>query len=583
MKNKKRFIGILGLHFFCFGVLQAQENEKDDIGTQEVLVVKSYTPSLSDAFKINSTPQIPDSLKMPNKLLDFKIKSVPVVSTFVPNKATPLKLERRSTPSPYNTLFSSGFGNKNQLFFDVSSVIEWDRSQRFGIKLYRDGFGSDVTNSILRSNQSFTSYGVHHNLRSNSYNAHTLVQFNSQKNNYFGLYDREWDPLLIRTINPEISRNYFKIKTFWNWYDLAVRGIDFQANLTSDNFSTTEQKLALKTDFALDFGSSKITSELNLRGLKTSFEEAYFKDGIRDFSQGIGSFSALLENNKNNFKFKIGAGIAYVLGVEDYVNRLIYYPEVEMTYKNSSSVMIPFLEAKGGVKFNSYQKLALENPYLAPVSNLIPTLQKYNATVGVRSQLASVLNFDFGFVFDEVENFSFFERLPFDSQNKDQPYRLSNAFQSEYSDLSLYGVKAKFRIDLTKNNYLHFETSYRYYEVNDGQTLWNIPSLKMSWDGQFQLKDRLTFSFQGSLLGDRKVAFRPIFIYQQLETVQFQEERLPMFISSHFHLAYNLSNQFDLFIKTKLNSNGTHGRWYFFKEPPFIGLAGVTYKFDFQY
>jgi hypothetical protein len=420
-------------------------------------------------------------------------------------------------------------------------------------------------------------------LRSNSYNAHTLVQFNSQKNNYFGLYDQDWDPLLIRNINPEVNRNYFKIKTFWNWYDFAVRGIDFQANLTSDNFSTTEQKLALKTDFALNISSSKITSELKLKGLKTSFQESYFKDGIRDFSQGAGSFSAHLENNKSNFKFKIGAGIAYVLGVEDYQNRLIYYPEVEMTYKNSSSVMVPFLEAKGGVKLNSYQTLTLENPYLAPASNLTPTLQKYNAILGIRSQLSSVLNFDFGFVFDEVENFNFFERLPFDSQNNDQPYRLSNAFQSNATDLSLYGVKANFRIDLTKNNYLHFETSYRYYEVNDGQLLWNVPSLKMNWDGQFQLKDRFTFSFQGSLLGDRKAAFRPIFIDQKLETVQFQEERLPMFITTHFHLTYKLSDQFDLFIKTKINSNGTHGQWYFFKEPPFIGLAGVTYKFDFRY
>ena len=116
MKIKKAFIGFVGLQLFCLGVLDAQQNEKDDIGTQEVLVIKSYTPSLSDAFKINSTPQVPDSLNLPNKLLDFKIKSVPVVSTFVPNKATPLKLDRRSVPSPYTTLFSGGVGTKINCF-----------------------------------------------------------------------------------------------------------------------------------------------------------------------------------------------------------------------------------------------------------------------------------------------------------------------------------------------------------------------------------------------------------------------------------------------------------------------------------
>ena len=184
MKTKIAFIGALISCIFSPS-MYSQEEEKESIGTQEVLVVKSYTPSLSDAFKINSSPTSPDSLSTIDKVLEFKIKSIPVVSTFVPNKATPLKLKRRSSSTPYNSLFSGGFGVKNQLYFDVSSVIELDRAQRFGVKIYRDGFGADLPNTLLSSNQQYSRFGVHHNLRSNEYNANTLLQLTNTRHNYF--------------------------------------------------------------------------------------------------------------------------------------------------------------------------------------------------------------------------------------------------------------------------------------------------------------------------------------------------------------------------------------------------------------
>ena len=40
----------------------------------------------------------------------------------------------------------------------------------------------------------------------------------------------------------------------------------------------------------------------------------------------------------------------------------------------------------------------------------------------MRSRLASVLNFDFGLIFDEVENFNYYQRLPFDNENELESY-----------------------------------------------------------------------------------------------------------------------------------------------------------------
>ena len=577
--NKLRIYFVLGS--FWVGSIAAQENES--IGIQEVLVVKSYTPSLSDAFKIKSSPVFPDSLAIFNKNVEYVIKAVPVVSTFEPNKASPLKLQQRKSMTPYNTLFSGGLGNKNQLYFNVSSVIELDRTQRFGVLLYRDGFGRNVNNTLLNSNQNHSHFGLNHNFRSYDYNANTQLQYTTNNNNYFGLYNINWDDLIVGTINPEIKRNFFKFRTQWNWYDSVLRGITFQADLNSDNFNSTEQQLALESDFEVELGRGKIKVDVQIKGLNTGFDTSFFEKNIEEYTQGLGTLDLYWQNNRNALKFKIGAGATYVTGVDQISSPFMYYPKVELFYQKLGNSISPFLKAEGGVHLNAYKNLAESNPYLAPTTPLLPTFNQYNARLGIRSSLASVLNFEIGLWYDQIENFSYFERLPFDVQNQNLGYRFSNSFQSQYANTDLYGFNATIRIDLAKNNFVRFETFYRFFEVDGGQTLWNTPALEMNWESQFKWNDRVVFSLNGNLYGDRKAAVRTIFLEQDLTNAQISVENLPLFIRSTAHVTYKISEQFDVFVKGRFNTKGMHGRWAFYPEPPLLLLGGMTYKFDFQY
>ncbi|MDG1028043.1 MAG: hypothetical protein P8O98_03460, partial [Flavobacteriaceae bacterium] len=61
MKYNKIFITVCLLLSLPI-VAVAQEEETDDLGTQEVTVVRSYNPSLKSVFKIRTNPEIDDSL-----------------------------------------------------------------------------------------------------------------------------------------------------------------------------------------------------------------------------------------------------------------------------------------------------------------------------------------------------------------------------------------------------------------------------------------------------------------------------------------------------------------------------------------
>ena len=581
--NKSRLLVFLLL--FSLEIL-AQNKDKSKIGRQEVVIVKSYSPSLNEVFKIKSSPKVPDSIYTSKKNISYKILNVPVISTFQPNKASPLKLKQRKPFSPFNTIFSGAYGNKNQLFLNVSNVTEIDRNQRFGIRFYKDGFSNNINNTLLKSSQNYSDFGLNHNLRSSDYNVNTHFKFTSNINNYFGLINNSWDTFFLRNINPEIRRNNLKIRTHWNWYNFFLRSFEFQANITSDNFNTVEQQIALKNNFDFDLGAGKLKGELKLFGFNTNFESSYYKKNILEFTQGLGAFDLFWQLYKSNFKIKIGAGASYILGVGKISNNLVYYPQVEFLYEKPGNILLPYLKGNGGVTLNTYSSLTKENPYLAPTSNLIPSFSKYNLNIGIRSRLASVLNFDMGFIFDEIENFNFFERLPFDNENNLTSYRLSNSFQSNYLDTNLYGFKASIRIDLIKDNFVFFETRYNHYETKENQTLWNIPSLEMNWESQVKLRDFVVLSFNGSLWGVRDSSSRPIFFEQSLidaQAIPPDVETLPLFFRTSTHISFKITEQIDLFIKARFNSSGIHGRWAFYPEAPLLVLGGLTYKFDFQY
>ena len=579
--GKKRLILFLSLLSISISYDQKKENYID---TESIVIVKSFSPSLSDAFKIKSNPFISDSISNSKFELVYNLKKIPVISTFEPNKATPLKLKQKILYNPFNTFFSGAFGNKNQLFFNISSLVEIDRSQRFGLNFYKDGFGNDIDNTILRSNQNYNEIGFNHNLRNNQYNVNTQFKFSKSLNNYFGLNENVWDQSFLNSIDPQIRRNNFKVRSDWNWYDYFFNDFVLQANLSTDNFGSIEKQIGLSTNFGSELARSNIKGKIKIQGLNTRFVSSYFEKIQEEYSQSLGSLSVFWQNTNKDLRIKIGAGVTYFLGIDQISNNLIYYPEIEIFYQKEENKIISYLNALGGAKLNSYSSLTDVNPYIAPTALLVPTFNKYNIQLGIRSRLASVLNFDFGLIFDEVENYNFYQRLPFDNENELESYRLSNAFESKYLDLSFYGFNASIIINMIKDNFIRFEASYRFFDTQQEEILWNIPSLQANWESQIKWNDHLAFSFKGSMWGDRSAAVRPIFLDQELSSdLLINEEILPIFIRSSAHITYKLTKQFDLFFKGRFNSKGIHGRWSYYPEPPFLILGGITYKFDFQY
>ena len=125
IRLRKNILSILLLSLL--GPLQAQEQK--DIGTETVTVVKPYSPTVSDAFKLKSSPVLDDSIVLQNKKIDYNIFSVPVASTFTPAKGKAARVKKTPPPRLFNSYASVGLGNFNNALLDLYTSRELNRGE----------------------------------------------------------------------------------------------------------------------------------------------------------------------------------------------------------------------------------------------------------------------------------------------------------------------------------------------------------------------------------------------------------------------------------------------------------------------
>ncbi|MFA9290728.1 MAG: TonB-dependent receptor, partial [Solirubrobacteraceae bacterium] len=95
-------------------IIWSQKEDKD-LGTEVVNVVKPYTATLSDAFKIKDTPVLEDQENTKKEVVKYNIFSFPVASTFSPAKGNAQGVEKGKQERLFNNYATLGIGNYGSL------------------------------------------------------------------------------------------------------------------------------------------------------------------------------------------------------------------------------------------------------------------------------------------------------------------------------------------------------------------------------------------------------------------------------------------------------------------------------------
>jgi len=123
------FTGFLVLSI-TFGF--AQRTQNDTINTGVIDVVKPYTPTISDAFKVKEVPVLDDATTDTKKDIKYNIFSFPVASTFTPAKGKAAKVEKRAPAKLFDNYATLGVGTYTTIAGEVYLNQAISRNENIG-------------------------------------------------------------------------------------------------------------------------------------------------------------------------------------------------------------------------------------------------------------------------------------------------------------------------------------------------------------------------------------------------------------------------------------------------------------------
>lgn len=583
MTKKSYIISILFLSLW--GALLGQETK--DIGTETVTVVKPYSPTVSDAFKIKSAPSLNDSIVLQKKPINYSIFSVPVASTFTPAKGKASRVEKTPPPTLYNSYASIGLGNYNNALVDLYTSREFNRGEDlldFSLSHHssRGAIDSTPLDADFYDTQFETSYAK----KDRDMDWGASVGLQHQLYNWYGIENGAFDEATISGIDER--QNYFnaEAKAHLNLEDSFFKKGNILVRRFWDATDSGENRVVLSPTIELPITEELVTINAKLDYVNGSFENASLNNTVNttgiDYSQFQVGINPSLLVLRDDLTLNLGANFVYGLDTENSDSNFYIYPAVTASYRLLEESVIAYGGIEGELRQNSYHDFVDENAFVSPTLDIQPTDQQYEGYLGLKGQLLSNVGYNIKGSYTAENRRPLFLLNPQNLFRDDESgYFYGNSFQVFYDDVKTLGIFGELNIDINRNFTLGVNAEFYDYDTETDNPAWNLPSVKGSLFMDYQINKQWYFGANLFYVGERDDL-----VAQALENAQPSDfpatiVTLDGFFDANAHVGYRFNEQLSIFVKASNIANNDYQRWANFRVQGFQALAGVSYKFDF--
>ncbi len=563
---------ILGSVTFGF----AQE-EGEDIGTQVVNVVKAYTPTISDAFKVKETPTLNDSVTTQKKEIEYSIYSVPVASTFTPAKGKAEVVQKAKKEKLYNSYASLAVGNFSSLMMDLYTSRSINRNETLDIGLNHHSSQGGIEGARLDDSFFNTKLEGAYANRNRDLEWGANAGFQHQIYNWYGLSEDLFPDESIFTGKEK--------QTYYNAFggmrlemkDSFFKGGEFLLRRFWNSFESGENRVIITPEMELP-----IADELVLLGVKADYIGGEFarnyltSDPLKysNFQIGVSPSLVVL---RDNLTLNLGASFVYGIDIEGSDGNFFIYPKVTASYRLIDEYVIAYGGIEGALKHNSFYEFTKENPFVSPTLNIVPTDRQYDAYVGIKGKLLSNLSYNLRGSYIAENNKALFRlNTPNNIAEPALGYTYANSFGMVYDDVKTLSVFGELNVDINRNFSLGVNLEIFDYNMDKEQEAWNLPAVKGSLLADYQIDENW---FMGANLFYTGKRYDLLTNIDLLVAPQILE--LESYFDANAHLGYRFNDQLSAFLKLNNIANNNYARWAHYNVMGFQVMAGATYKFDF--
>jgi hypothetical protein len=561
------------------------QKKDENIGTEVVNVVKPYTPTISDAFKVKETPVLDDEGNTKKEIIKYNIFSFPVASTFIPSKGKAEDVEKEKQAHLFNNYATFGGGNYG--IFNAELFVNQD----LGATDYVGGMFRHLSSQggikHVELADSFydTSIDLTYGIREKDLSWNVDLGYQNQIYNWYGLpagFGSSLTPNdkvnLIYGINPQQSYNNIYLGSRISVNESFFKEASLKFNHFSDSFGSSENRFYVKPSFEFNISDKLIKTNIIVDHVGGSFKKEYWntnpiKYGFTNF--GIAPSFAM---DNEDWTFNIGAGLFYSLDAEHKDNKFLIYPQINASLKVVGDLMVFYAGAEGNLEQKTYADFVNQNPYLSPTLAIVPTDKQYDIFAGLKGKLSNSVSYNIRGSYLNERNKALFKSNDYTENNTNEDYAFGNSMKVVYDDTKTLSFYGELKADISDDVTFGINGTFSSYTNDIQSEAWNLPAVKLNANLDFNITKKWYAGASMFYVGERKD--------QKLNTdIVYVTAPSPITLGSYFdlnaHLGFKYSERLTAFLRANNITNKSYQKWLDYQVQGFQVVLGANYKFDF--
>ena len=565
---------------FLLTQISFSQKKDDNIGTEVVNVVKPYTPTISDAFKVKETPTLDDDDTSKKENIKYNIFSFPVASTFAPSKGKAANVDKSPDEkifSNYLTLGAGNYGTVNAELFVTQNISNTDY---FGGMLRHNSSQGVIKDVVLDDKFFNTAVDLTYGSRTKAMSWNADLGYQHQVYNWYGIHPGIFDDMTIASINEQQTYHTLYVGGKLGLSECFLKESTVKFTRFWDAFGSAENRFVAKPSMEFDIVEQKIKANFVLDYVNGSFNKTFNGGGSFKYGFTNVGFQPSVKIQNDDVVINAGVGFFYSAAQETGQSKFFIYPQVTGSLKIVGDLMIFYAGLEGTLQQNSYHDFVQENFFVSPTLTIAPTNQKYDIYAGLKGKLANRVSYNVRGSYKNEEGKALFKSNIYDIFNgNNDGYTFANSFDVVYDKIKTVSFFGELKADFSKNVSFGVNGTFSSFITDLEKEAWNLPAVKVASTLDVIISPKWYAGTSLFFVGERKDIFR-----QSTLTLPFPPDEnvtLKSYFDINAHLGYKYSERFSFFLKGNNLANQNYQRWSNYPVQGLQILGGASYKFDF--
>lgn len=585
---------ITALFLLCGTTLATAQKKDENIGTEVVNVVKPYTPTISDAFKVKEAPSLDDEDNSKKANIKYDIFSFPVASTFTPSKGRAAGVDKTKQERLFKNYFTSGFGNYLTAFAELYVTEEVGESDYVSGMVKHLSSNGGIKEVEVDDRFLNTSIDLTYGSKQGDYSWNADAGFEYKRNYWYGLPSDYGIPALTMEQRSYVIGHIDDWQTYYNGYvggklgfnESMFTGIDIKYNRFWDAYDSSENRFYLKPAVQFDINESEVKAEFIADYNGGQIGNAFGSTAALKYATANFGIHPSFTMTRDDWSFDIGGSVFYSADMEHSDNKLFFYPNVTASLKVVGDLMVFYLGADGTLQQNSFRDLTTANPFMSPsllgtnmstFEGLKPTDKQLDGFAGLKGKLSNYISYNVRGSLVAERNKILFRHNSYDETILDQEmYQYGNSFGIVFDNVRTLTFFGELKADLNKNISFGINGSFHKYTTKYEEEAWNLPEIEFGANLDVNITPKWYAGANLFFVGERKDFESKINapLFASVKT-------LNSYFDANMHVGYKYSERLSFWLRFNNIANQAYEKWLNYPVQSFQGMIGASYKFDF--